>query len=694
MMTTLNLKTRTKIGCWNVNTMREPSRLAQIKEMKEYKLDILGLSETRWNGKGEHVTAQGDLLIYSGRNLQEKHERGVGILLSKNTRKSLIEWKPISDRIITARFTTKLRKLTLIQCYAPMEVSAVEDKDVFYEQLSATMMNVKKSDIAIIMGDLNAKVGSSNSNVEHVMGKHGLGVMDDNGERFIEFCSNQNLIIGGTWFPHKNIHKGTWVSPDQRTLNQIDHTAISKKWKSSLQDVRVYRGADVALDHLLVIAQVKLKITTNYVPGTQNSRRKYKTDLLKDKRINQSFEDKLQTLQEEIEENQKPPDSNNWNKVQNFLINACEDILGRNKVERKEWITDDTWNKIKERKDIKNKLNNVNKANSISDLRQQYQAKNKEVKKAARRDKRIWLDTLAENAQKAADTNNSQELYRITKKLAHKSLNQDGHQIKNKDGLILTSEVSQLARWTEYFSETLTDPTESPPNTNVPEEQPNELRINSKEPTIFEIKNAISKLKNGKSAGPDNLLPEIFKAYPNKIAKIILPLIQKAREEESFPTEWKGGLIIKIPKKGDLSNCSNWRRITLLNTINKLIAIIIYQRIHDILDPTIRKEQAGFRSHCACVDQINTLRIIIEQSLEFHSPLYLVFIDFVRVFDTLNHTAIWQTLYERRVPIKLINIIKELYRNASCRVIHKNNIGEVIHVGKAACYHRSSLTWS
>ncbi|KAJ4426130.1 hypothetical protein ANN_26939 [Periplaneta americana] len=349
MMTTLNLKTRTKIGSWNVNTMREPSRLAQIiKEMKEYKLDILGLSETRWNGKGEHT------------------------------------------------------------------VSAAEDKDVFYEQLSATMMNVKKSDIAIIMGDLNAKVGSNNSNVEHVMGKHGLGVMDDNGE--------------------------------------------SKKWKSSLQDVRVYKGVDVASDHLLVNGQVKLKITTNYVPGTQNSRRKYKTDLLKDKRINQGFEDKLQTLQEEIEENQKPPDSNNWNKVQNFLINACEDILGRNKVERKEWITDDTWNKIKERKDIKNKLNNVNEANSIYDLRQQHQAKNKEVKKAARRDKRIWLDTLAENAQKAADTKNSQELYRITKKLAHKSFSQDGHQIKNKDGLILTSEVSQLTRWTEYFSETLTVP--------------------------------------------------------------------------------------------------------------------------------------------------------------------------------------------------------------------------------------------
>ncbi|KAJ4434069.1 hypothetical protein ANN_16388 [Periplaneta americana] len=167
------------------------------------------------------------------------------------------------------------------------------------------------------------------------------------------------------------------------------------------------------------------------------------------------------------------------------------------------------------------------------------QQKNKEVKTAATRDKRIWLDTLAESAQKAADTRNSQELYRITKNLAHKSFSQDGHQIKNKDGLILTSEVSQLARWTEYFSETLTAPTESPPNTNAPEEQPNELRINSKEPTIFEIKNAISKLKNGKSAGLDNLPPDLFKAYPNKIAKIILPLIQKAWKEESFPTEKK-----------------------------------------------------------------------------------------------------------------------------------------------------------
>ena len=63
-----------------------------------------------------------------------------------------------------------------------------------------------------------------------------------------------------TFFPHKDVHKLTWVSPGGRDKNQIDHIAINGKWKRSHQDVRARRGADIGSDHHLVTAIIKLKL--------------------------------------------------------------------------------------------------------------------------------------------------------------------------------------------------------------------------------------------------------------------------------------------------------------------------------------------------------------------------------------------------------------------------------------------------
>ena len=86
---------------------------------------------------------------------------------------------------------------------------------------------------------------------------HGLGVMNDNGERFVNACAINNIVIGGSVFTHKRIHKTTWIYPDQVTENQIDHIGINKMFRRSLQDVRVKRGVDVASDHHLVTARLK-----------------------------------------------------------------------------------------------------------------------------------------------------------------------------------------------------------------------------------------------------------------------------------------------------------------------------------------------------------------------------------------------------------------------------------------------------
>ena len=73
----------------------------------------------------------------------------------------------------------------------------------------------------IVIGDLNAKVGRNNQGIENVMGVEGLGeVANENGAHFISFCSANNLIIGGTFFKQKDIHKYTWTSPKLQKSNR------------------------------------------------------------------------------------------------------------------------------------------------------------------------------------------------------------------------------------------------------------------------------------------------------------------------------------------------------------------------------------------------------------------------------------------------------------------------------------------
>jgi antitoxin component of RelBE/YafQ-DinJ toxin-antitoxin module len=174
---------------------------------------------------------------------------------------------------------------------------------------------------------------------------------------------------------------------------------------------------------------------------------------------------------------------------------------------------------------------------------------------------------------------------------------------------MLASPQDQLNRWHEYFRNSLAAPllhknantTELPVDTlKISSDAPtvkeikiaikhlkstttelpvDTLKISSDAPTVKEIKIAIKHLKSNKASSPDNLPPEIFKNYPHTVANILEPLLKKIWELGQIPKEWKQGLIIKLPKKGDLTECCNWRGITLLNIISKVLATIIYDRL-------------------------------------------------------------------------------------------------------------------
>ena len=194
------------------------------------------------------------------------------------------------------------------------------------------------------------------------------------------------------------------------------------------------------------------------------------------------------------------------------------------------------------------------------------------------------------------------------------------------------------------------------------------------------MKGAINRLKNGKAPGPDGVCAEMLKAEEKETPRILQHILQNIWDKEETPDDWNEGVIVKLPKKGDLGNCSNWRGITLLSLTNKVFSRIILQRITAAVDTLLRQEQAGFRKGRSCIDHIFVLRQILEQSHEWNSSLYVVFVDFEKAFDSLHRASLWKILRHYGFPQKLVSIIKSLYKNFQCQVIHNNQLTEPFKV--------------
>ena len=99
------------------------------------------------------------------------------------------------------------------------------------------------------------------------------------------------------------------------------------------------------------------------------------------------------------------------------------------------------------------------------------------------------------------------------------------------------------------------------------------------------------------------------------------------------------------------------------------------------VDEALRDEQAGFRKDRSCIDQIATLRIIVEQTIEWSSPLYLLLVYFEKAFDSLDREAMWRILRHYGTPDKIINMLK--VQGFTCRASWRNY--DRAHRGQDLC---------
>ena len=144
--------------------------------------------------------------------------------------------------MISVCFQGKTFNITVIQIYAPTSYAEEAEIEWFYEDLQDLLELTPKNDVLFIIGDWNTKVGSQET--PGVTGKSGLGIWNEAGQRLIEFCQENALVIANILFQQHKRRLYTWTSPDGQYQNHINYILCSQRWRSSTQSAKTRPGAD------------------------------------------------------------------------------------------------------------------------------------------------------------------------------------------------------------------------------------------------------------------------------------------------------------------------------------------------------------------------------------------------------------------------------------------------------------------
>ena len=192
----------------------------------------------------------------------------------------------------------------------------------------------------ILLGDFNAKV-EREIIFKPTIGQESLHQdSNDNGVRLIKFATSKNLVVKSTMFPHRNIHKYTWPSPDGKTHNQIDHVLIDRRWHSSVLDVRSFRGADCDTDHYLVIEEIRERLAVGKQAAQRFDRQRFNLRKLNEAEVREQYQIQITNRIAALENFNDDEDVNRtWENIKEKIQTSAEESLGLQELnQNKPWF--------------------------------------------------------------------------------------------------------------------------------------------------------------------------------------------------------------------------------------------------------------------------------------------------------------------------------------------------------------------
>ncbi|KAI5692524.1 hypothetical protein M8J77_008381, partial [Diaphorina citri] len=634
-------KNTRRIGTWNVNTLLQTGKLENLKlEMKRQNIDILGISEMRWQGAGD-FWSDDVRVIYSGTEEGRTGMKGVGIVLEKSMGLRVTGYVQHSDRIILVKLKTEPNDTIIIQVYMPTTNAEDEEVERIYEDINGLIDKTRGEDNVIIMGDMNAIVGEGRDGV--TVGKY------ERGDMLVEFCTRNRLVITNTCFDHHKRRRYTWKAPGDIRRAQIDYILVKERFKNQVKNCRSYPGADIGSDHNLVMMNAELK----YKKLEKKKRKIFEISKLKTSTTKTEYKRKTDDFVNRNSNILKQPMESQWTTMKEGILKTAEELLKSEPGEkRKEWISQEVIDLINERRKYKNSTTDEGK--------EKYRKLKNEIVKKSKRDKENYLNDACEEIDLELKNNNLDKAYGIVKKFFGEKKNRASG-IKDENGQYLYEEKLVAKRWREYIEKLYGDETMDEKVIENEEEVSGENR--GEYILEEEFERALKELKSRKAPGIDEIPAELLNNCGEKAKRTLYMIINKMYETGTIPSDFAKCIIIPIPKKAKAQTCEQFRTLSLTSHASKILTRIVLRRIEKNIDNYLTDDQFGFRRGMGTREAIITLRQVIEKRNKKGKPTYISFVDLEKAFDNVNWTKMFELMKKIGINFKDRQIIHSLYKN-------------------------------
>ena len=481
----------------------------------------------------------------------------------------------------------------------------------------------------------------------------GLGERNERGDRFIQWCEDNHLVISNTWFQNRKSRLYTSTSPGDRTKNQIDHICVNQRFKNAVPDCKAFPGADVGSDHAPVVAKFLVRFKKLTVKRTTKKKNySYLSDQTKLDMENLAGRLwKAETL--------FSSEGRNIESAHEEFKRACKEVeekyVPTQKRPRNSWITDEITNLMAER--------------------QRKQKHSEDYKELDKLITNKCIEAKAEYFDQQCDEIEALEKYmprdhhkRIQLVTGKNRGNKQASVLKDKQGNILIDNNDILSRWREYIGELYEDESRTCESIKF------EGTLTGEKIMRDEIRYAIKGMKQNKAAGRDEVPTELIKCLGETGIGMLHHLADEIYEFGEWPKEMMESTFIPLPKKPKATDCSNFRTISIMNHSTKIILRVIMNRMRQIIHEEVSEMQFGFMPDKGTRNAIYVIKRMQERNKEMQKIFY--FIDYTKAFDRVEHNILFEILNDFDFADKDIRVLQSLYFRQQANVRVNNELSD------------------
>ena len=190
------------------------------------------------------------------------------------------------------------------------------------------------------------------------------------------------------------------------------------------------------------------------------------------------------------------------------------------------------------------------------------------------------------------------------------------------------------------------------------------------------------KMKPFKAAGPNNLPGEMFIFAPEELRDIWESFMKYCWEENWIPEQWRQSYIVLLAKNALTEFLTYFRPIALAQTELKLYTGIIYEKLHKFCEENnlIEDLQFGYRKGMSAIQALITFKTVIDDAEMHEKDLFVMYLDFSKAYDSVEHDMIKRTLLHYKIPHTIIDIIMNLYDENTAHIFTPHGRTESIEI--------------